>query len=132
MVYDYDPASLKKTWFNVYEVLDRGKSQVYKYTDFPVTIDLGQSVLFGPNDYDNVFIPDNVRIRWKVSGRVFETGDNSQNTQHDVLLKTLFRSEGEWLSFTPDILNSHNIEMESTDRYGNQIITPGEGLIFVK
>lgn len=131
-VNDYDYINGEKYWldFTSY-ALDTSVLEMYYYHQFPVTTTQGSNVIFRSHDIRNTFIPG-YKVDWCIkTDSVDELNNISENINNN-RKEILFRNINNYLSISPYMLGSHDIELTCTDIYGNRLTNIGEGMLYVK
>lgn len=128
---DYDYSIFESYWFNAKQYIEHiDKINLYYYHQFPITVKHGQNVIFRPHDLNNVFLAD-YKVSWKVSARTVDDLDNWDEHQNTDNKEILFRSINKQLPLIPMMFGSHDIQLTCIDIYGNRLVNPGEGQLFV-
>ena len=131
-VNDYDYINGEKYWldFTSY-ALDTSVLEMYYYHQFPVTTVQGDNVIFRSHDIRNTFIPG-YKVDWCVKVDSVDELNNIPENVNNNRKEILFRNVNNYLSISPYMLGSHDIELTCTDIYGNRLTNTGEGMLYVK
>lgn len=129
---DYDYINGEKYWldFTSYDALDTSL-EMYYYHQFPVTTTQGDNVIFRSHDIRNTFIPG-YKVDWCVKVESVDELNNISENVNNNRKEILFRNVNNYLSVSPYMLGSHDIELTCTDIYGNRLTNAGEGMLYVK
>lgn len=132
-VEDYDYVNGEKYWvdFKSKYIGKYADLDLYYYHQFPISVDQGTNVIFRSHN-SNHTLREGFKQEWKVQVGSVDELSNLEYDIHSNNKHTLFRSINDYLTIKPYMLGSHNISLECTDIYGNRLINPGEGLLFVK
>ena len=128
-VYDFDFFDMKNLWFNANDIFT--DESIYRYYDFPVTVEHGKHLMVYPDIGNQEFI-DRIQYRWKWSTTILDDFDNNDdyiNTYDDTVI---MRSINNLLTIKADYLGVNNLEMAVIDSFGNRLVNKGEGKIYVK
>lgn len=134
IIQDYDNDNLTKIWCNYSKIVNEDNvndMQMYYFHEFPVTIEQGRHILFTDHDTENVFTPG-YHTSWKVSSDTIDDTNNWDAHLNTNDKEVLFRSINKILSIKPEILGAHDIELTCIDKYGNKLVNPGSGKLYVK
>lgn len=104
---------------------------MYYYHQFPVTTVQGDNVIFRSHDIRNTFIPG-YKVDWCVKVDSVDELNNIPENINNNRKEILFRNVNNYLSISPFMLGSHDIELTCTDIYGNRLTNTGEGMLYVK
>ena len=127
-VYDFDFYDMENLWFNI-DLFEN--EDLYKYEDFPITINKGRHVIVQP-DITNATFLETQQYKWKWSTSIIDDSDNNEgfiNTYED---SVILRSINNILTINTEYLGVNNIELQAIDNYGNRLINKGEGKLYVK
>lgn len=127
-VYDFDFYDMENLWFNI-DLFEN--EDLYKYEDFPITVNKGRHVIVQP-DITNATFLETQQYKWKWSTSIIDDSDNNEgfiNTYED---SVILRSINNILTINTEYLGVNNIELQAIDNYGNRLINKGEGKLYVK
>ena len=119
---------MENLWFNI-DLFEN--EDLYKYEDFPITVNKGRHVIVQP-DITNATFLETQQYKWKWSTSIIDDSDNNEgfiNTYED---SVILRSINNILTINTEYLGVNNIELQAIDNYGNRLINKGEGKLYVK
>lgn len=133
-IQDYDHNNLIRIWHDYPGVVNKASNiedlQMFYFHEFPITIEQGRHVMFIEHDVESSFLPG-YHTEWKVSSNTIDDTDNWAAHGNTNEKEVLFRSINKVLSIKPEMLGAHDIELTCIDRYGNKLINPGSGMLYV-
>lgn len=128
-VYDFDFFDMKNLWFDANDIFT--DESIYRYYDFPVTVEQGKHLMVYPDIGNQEFI-DRIQYRWKWSTTILDDFDNNDDYINTYDNTVIMRSINNLLTIKADYLGVNNLEMQVIDSFGNRLVNKGEGKIYVK
>ena len=127
-VYDFDFNDIDNLWFDIDMFEDE---DLYKYEDFPITVNKGRHVVVQP-DLSNMSFLETYQYQWKWSTTILDDPDNNEDFINTYKDSVILRSINNILTINAEYLGVNNIELQVIDSYGNRLINKGEGKLYVK
>lgn len=128
-VTDYDPQDLRDRWSS-YTDDTKDVIDLWRYTEFPVSVNEGQLVVLNAVDRAGSFKSFQTEWEWRCRAIGKNTPDPYKNIEE--YGTTLFRSSNETVSVVADMYGNNDIKATITDPFGNTVTNPGEGRLFVR
>lgn len=135
---DFDHNKLKQDWYNASTLFD-SSTEIYKYSDFPITLDKERVLVVSSSDTEETF--DGYNSRWKWMIRYANENDYYPNDTYYIgenpnapIQKTesiLYRSVNDVMTILTNYAGNNDIELEAIDRFGNRLFNEGSGILFV-
>lgn len=131
VLFDYDPGILHDIWTNINDIYTEN-DYLYRYRNFPVTIDKNRVLIMKPNDDQTILNTDiPLKIQWTWSSYLIEDKSN-WHTNLDLLGKqTIFKSINPILTIKPTLLGTQTTTLTCWDVYGNKLVNEGSGFVYV-
>lgn len=121
ILYEYNINNIMQFWFNSKELYNKTNTELYKYTNQPITIDKDFYVLFKNNDSQKALCDDKM-YKWTFS----------INTDDIVKKKVIGKINGEMLQIKPIYNGIYNVDLYAIDKYGNTIINNANAFLKIK
>lgn len=128
-VTDYDPQDLRDRW-SVYTDDTKEVIDLWRYTEFPVSVNDGQLVVANAVDRAGSF--KSFQTEWEWNCRAIGKNAPARWSMDDRYGTTLFRCANETLSVVADMTGNNDIKATITDPFGNSVTNPGQGRLFVR
>ena len=120
-------------WFNVQNSpLSEKNTELYRYRNFPVTVDKDRYLIIKPSDETANIIESDFKTLWEWKSYLIEDSANWSGKSVKMDKKTIFKSINRTLTVRPDINGPQMIELNCIDKYGNIISNKNGGNVFIK